>query len=230
MKLYDYQILMKNMLIELYKTGDYAYLQMPTGTGKTVTAISTLRQLKAKKVLWVVGTRQLVEQTKLVAPNWVTVETWQMAFNRKLWKRVNFDYLVIDEVHFGGSGVDNRTFTAIIEAFKDKKKMYLSATAWELDEKLLGQSEANSAVYYLRDAFQNKLLPTPTFHQIRIGKELTIANIECKTKLSSVYLETLEDAELRGVLSHHKVDKSDLNAVFGLTKNRIDALAIKAKR
>lgn len=220
-ELRNYQITVKNKAIELFNSGNYVYLQMPTGTGKTITAKEIIKEIGAKSCLWVVGSIEMVYQTASLLPPSVTVSTWQGVLNN--YQLEEFDFLVIDEVHFGGSqNGTSKIFSTLVEAFRNKKKLYISASPWDLDFSTLGDILDRDATYYIEDAYKDGNIPDLTMRQVRVGKNLLMVDAFCQTHMEE--LETLEDEPLLAFLDEHKLDRQNFESIKGVLKNRVDAL------
>jgi superfamily II DNA or RNA helicase len=146
-------------ILKVYKdnpTDQRAFLQLPTGCGKTWTAFQlALNHFKNKKKVRIVWT---AHQTELVKQSYgdffeflgkkpsdsgkmsythdnVTMEftTWQSLRNSK----TKYDMLIIDECHFGGgiTGAtisDHKSFKSIMKLATTH--LYISATPYNLDE------------------------------------------------------------------------------------------------
>lgn len=223
LELYSYQEKSIKELIELYKTGDYAYLQMPTGTGKTFTAMQLLIQLGVKKVLWLVGSVELVKQTKAIAHTGVNVMTWQYAYLH-IEELDDYDFLVIDEVHFGGKSRDGTSFKKILSACEKYKRLYISASPWDLNYEMLGEIEGRVAAYYIDEAYYDGNIPDMEMHQIRAGKQAEVSEIEKQCGVDLEYLESLEDAKLTAFLRERDLDINNFHNIRSIACNRVDFL------
>lgn len=156
MKLRPYQ---ENLVSALtWKNNPRLFLQMPTGTGKTITAIAFMLKRKFKRVVWVAHQTNLVEQSKRCAINTFkgTVEgtsgvrvkntlvcfhTWQSFRDSPEEYKKSFDLVVGDEIHCGGSETEDVkvSFPKIFGEGVIDNHLYLSATPWALDADLFSQ-------------------------------------------------------------------------------------------
>lgn len=162
MKKREYQEKVVDRLLSVIKDLSKAFLQMPTGTGKTITAFKFIMKLfgKSKKpvtINWVVHQKQLVYQAyceflnevaKISSENvekgksvylykhnniTITFSTWQTLRTQK----IHSDLLIIDECHKGSAlskGDEKREHKSFHTIFKlAPKHLYISATPSTLD-------------------------------------------------------------------------------------------------
>lgn len=140
-----------------------AFLQMPTGTGKTFTALSfaigSLNGKQPKTVVWVAhqlallnqsakdffadfaklgGTISADHKTGVINNVTFTFTTWQ-SLRSKVGKKAyaQKDLLIVDEAHYGSSGAklddSHKSFKIIFDSKKFRRQLYVTATPWDLN-------------------------------------------------------------------------------------------------
>ena len=165
MQLRHYQKQLKNRLLSILKAYKYAFLQSPTGTGKTTTSLVTsLELLKGKNasVIWVAHQNYLVAQSSdSLLESFKSLgykgdkdggEINGIKFQFMTWQKLNsyikkgvdlgkHDLLVIDEAHYGSSGEsnDHKSFKKILESDVFAYKLFVSATSWDLNSDVYGK-------------------------------------------------------------------------------------------
>lgn len=196
-------------------TSDHAYIQAPTGTGKTF-AIA-LHGEQAPFVgyrMIIVGTAKVAKQhrksliefgftpvgdTDFDSPaghRWI-VATWQgVAVNPKNYERdMPGALLYFDEAHLGGSNEINKSYKKIVSALKPLKRVMISATTNVVSEKLLGKREGFSFVYTMSQAYEDDLLNTVHMIEVETGVSATVARIESAFGRNMEEIEELTDSE-----------------------------------
>lgn len=199
--LYPYQLHAIEQLNKIYQKSSHAYLQMPTGTGKTFTALKFAESNGFKHCVWLCGSKEITEQAREAAQEnkikgqW-TFKTWQ-GF-RSLKHKDDISLLIIDEIHFGGSSnkVNKSSIYKIKEHYNPKNLLYLSASPWYLNEEDLG--ETNKIVKLgLKEALQKKYINDVELNSYCVGLDASILAIETQTKRTFESLERNDYDKLR---------------------------------
>ena len=194
-------------LIDILSRADHAYLEAPTGFGKTVVLALAASSLNPERVIYLAHTTDLVDQfersleqfhdSHIIADQraW-TCMTWQ-AYFRQYKKGVGLsgsdhqssELIIVDECHRGGSITGSiKTFTAIKES--GSKIIWCSATPWRLDEDVLGPRFNHTAHMPLSTAFRLGLLNQTNLVRIDCGLRLrgAVAQLERTTGRSMAHL------------------------------------------
>lgn len=94
------------------------------------------------------------------------------------------ELVVVDECHIGGNNRNdaNASFTAIRASAK--RVIWVSATPWDLNERVMGRREGHTAILSMPDAFKLGLLNPTDIVRIDCGLKLraAVAQLEMKTK------------------------------------------------
>lgn len=162
-KLRKYQKHIIAKIRNIYKESPKAFLQMVTGSGKTITAFEIVLQefkktQKPIKVAWTAHQTGLIEQSYTDLLEFLEIpfdrnnlpkdlvytyegitflfDTWQTLRN----STEKFDMLIVDECHYGSSlnkGEDKRDHKSLRKVLKlAPKHLYVSATPWNLNMEL----------------------------------------------------------------------------------------------
>lgn len=164
-KLYPKQQNLIETLSSLYKKHDKdqrLFLEMPTGSGKTLTALfSSLKELSGENatIAWAVHQKQLVQQayeelceiigvTPQQGLHKPSVKYQNLTFTFMTWQAMRatstrYDLLIVDECHRGssqpGTYMEGKNAVSEHTSFKkilklSDKHLYVSATPWNLDQ------------------------------------------------------------------------------------------------
>ena len=120
-------------LIELFKRENRVAIIQPTGTGKTMTALKFIGELKNKKVLYITSFNSTVNNLKDKMKEYdISSSDIQITTYRNLAMNFDtnqeFDYVVIDEYHHAGAPVTNEKLNFIINRNPNVKLLGLTAT------------------------------------------------------------------------------------------------------
>ena len=166
---------------------------MTTGSGKTVLAIKTADEIfkdgcKIVSVHTINLKKQFEFEIKKHSINsklWV-VNTYQSLKNIK----TKCDILIVDEVHQGGQESEG-CYKKIINNLKPKKIISLSATDYNVDDKLFGKEKY---CYGLEEASKDKIINECDIITIDTGLNQILSSKEkiSKEKLSHIYDENIK--------------------------------------
>ena len=173
----------------ILESSKFAYLEAPTGAGKSLTMGLIADRLEAENPIILAHSLDILEQLrgqlefytalKIIEPrNW-TMMTWQR-FARLHRNQPGEDekhpLIFVDECHIGGVTTYDRpkiAFPAIRAAAT--KIVWVSATPWQLDEKLMGKREEHTAFLSYPDAHDNGLINQAQLVRVDCGLELRLA-------------------------------------------------------
>lgn len=238
MKLRDYQEQLKQRLISILSEHKFAFLQSPTGTGKTTTAIFTsLELLKGKKakVIWVAHQNYLVAQSSDSLMNtfksigYSVDENGGMVdgihFEFMTWQKLNsiikngknlgkHDLIVIDESHYGssGNGNDHVSFKKILDSGVFSYKLFVSATSWDLNTDVYGKildEDGRPLKNYLAIYTLSQAVEDGFLHDV----DFCVVNTVDTMKLSDLEngnSEEIEDEDMKVLAKKTKDKKVDI--------------------
>ncbi len=132
---------------------DRALLISATGTGKTFASAFAMRELEAKRILFIVHREQILKQARntfnrvfdnkvsmgIISGNtkewdsdfiFSTVQTMAKDSSLEKYNPEHFDYIIVDEVHRAGS----ESYHKVIEYFKPKLLLGMTATPERTDD------------------------------------------------------------------------------------------------
>lgn len=215
-------------------TGKHFWVDAPTGTGKTNLIYKVIEKgTQGTNSIIMVGLDSVVTQHRDrfvslgVKPlyddpdcavfetkkgNTVTIATWQGLYRFEEKPLLKVDYLFFDECHLGGSSEDNKSFPAIIERFKPKKKVYLSATTFLANEELLGKKEGNCFKYTVTEAYDDGLLNPVDLVEVQVGQRVDITAIEQSLGRNVEKIQEFSDDDLMSLAKKMKDQKVILDA------------------
>ena len=167
-----------------------------TGTGKTYLAAMDVKQVKPKRVLYLVNRETILRKSaesfkqilgsnidvgfltgkeKSFSHKYLFASVWTIVKNKTLtkFKENEFDYIIVDEVHHGGA----KTYRKILNYFKTDFMLGLTATPERTDKfNIFELFDFNQACNIrLQQALEDKLLCP--FHYYGIA-DLTINGVE----------------------------------------------------
>ncbi len=170
MKLYDYQQKIFDEVVEKYRTTNKLMMVLPTGGGKTV-IFSHLASHFGVKTLIIAHTRELVAQAQKTLHKMHIQNVDVMTIQKVYMSRVNlkeYDFLIVDECHRSCSS----SYLEIIESFKNKKLLGVTATPFRAD----GQ--------FLIPIYGEKIQPLSIIDMINSGLLSDLSGYRVKTKIS----------------------------------------------
>jgi superfamily II DNA or RNA helicase len=217
-------------LDSILESSDHAYLQAPTGVGKTFAILMHGEQsaIPGYRVI-IIGTSQITNQHRKTFTNagfrqksdsafdyvssktgqqWL-ITTWQSIARspEKFRRRSKCGILYFDECHLGGSSAANVSYGRIVETLKPRKRVMVSATTNVVSEKLLGIRDGHSYVYTLSEAYQDDLLNPVDIVEVQTGLTAEIKRIEAGLGESMENIEELTDTSLAGLAVKLKAKK-----------------------
>jgi superfamily II DNA or RNA helicase len=171
----SYQERLARQVLTILRGSRHAYLEAPTGTGKTLVIGLIAQKAGIKDVIYAVHERDLVDQTSR------EIEAFQKAglisdkirWQFMTWQRYasiaarapelfpkKGHLAIVDECHIGGVKqrplIPKKAFPAIKE--HARKVLWVSATPWELDEAIMGARKDHTAFYSYEEAYETELL------------------------------------------------------------------------
>lgn len=188
----DFQKRMSGDVHLIHKKSSHAYIQAPTGVGKTFLMIQhgeKYHQSSVKVIL--AGSKRLVTQhqeeiaelnTKGLISDvdkWV-VMTWQLAIRAVKIGESHRDYSLLqkagimffDECHFGGTS--GKSIKKVRETFKPELWVNVSATPWDVNEEALGKVKGHTTYMSYEEAYKKGYLNPLTLHRVDVGLEMTL--------------------------------------------------------
>lgn len=188
---YDQERL-SNSLIDILQREDHAYLEAPTGTGKTLTIGLTGHNFSDHHKVFLANTVDLVDQghaslTYFGNQGLLDISGWSFMTWQSFVSFVKRDHLksvikddrpmliFVDECHMGGSvsPKERRSFAMIREAAD--KVVWVSATPWQLDECVLGRRADHTAFFSTADAYKGGLINDVDLIRVDCGLRLKVA-------------------------------------------------------
>lgn len=178
---------------KILKTSEHAFLEAPTGSGKTLTMALIGESWTKRTKIYLAHSIDIVDQTArqmdayaacgVVADrsSWLCM-TWHAY--REAVRRDRLAALVgtsspalvlVDECHIGGA--DGREGNLSYQAIREtaRKVVWISATPWDINEAVLGPREGRSAVLGMQEAFALGLLNSTDIVRIDCGLKLRAA-------------------------------------------------------
>jgi superfamily II DNA or RNA helicase len=196
-KLRDYQW----KAIESLWKNSIGILQMPTGSGKTRTAIGFISMFTGVtcKILVLVPTIDLVTQwSKQVQPN-VTVSTYQSVMNWKRDKLQSYDIVFFDECHHAAA----KTIFKIGMNVKDNARVYgLSATPFLREEDNLKVEAVLGPVIFKiseQELVDRGIICRPEIHVLKVPQKYDDLSFRFLT-FQEAYQDLIVDAPARNAL------------------------------
>ena len=232
------QLELKDALLAILDNGNHAYLESPTGTGKTLTIALTGEARPDYSKIFLAHSIDIVQQARsdfelfhqmgLVDDLSVwRFATWHL-FRNAITNNSVSDWACngrpiiafVDECHIGGSdtgGDTNVSFPMIRSAAE--KTVWVSATPWDLDENALGLREGHTARMSLEAAYKTDLLNPVDLVRVDCGLQLRIAVKE---------LELSEGKSLHRLAG--RVFEIDTNTADEVFENLNDELEVAIQR
>jgi hypothetical protein len=235
MKNFEYQKPLIAELTKIAKKHGGAYLQMPTGTGKTASGLESVKKLGKGKIVWLAGSVNLIAQTwrsyrrvfhdDVVDDNRfktesskignryeddrVLITTWQsFRDSEDFHERFKVSVLVFDEIHFGGSH-DGNSFRKCRENAEAKYELYLSATPWDVNPNnfRVPQTRKTTALLTMEAAFRLGLLNEVVLVQVHTGNKLKLKLIAELEEFHGKPMEVLENEDIVELAKNCKDEK-----------------------
>lgn len=233
----DYQINLVDNLEEILARSDYAYLEAPTGTGKTVVMAMLARSLGIGEVYYLAHTIDLLKQARaslaeLVeegladpAQQWHFL-TWRKYVSSCIKGLIDKDtphIALVDECHMGGafqsSSQQKRCFPVIRSMAH--KTVWISATPWMLNESTMGQRQNHTAFYGYQSAFDSGHL-----------NSVDLVRVDCSLKLELKLSD--EYCDLRRAFQHEAsnivIDEDCADSTFEKLTRQVQELAGRGLR
>lgn len=211
----QYQDRLVTELESLLADHDYAYLEAPTGTGKTAVLGKIANNLALGDVYYLANTIDLIEQAKrsitelAKAGHAGDIERWHFMTWLKYVSSVKSGVIdphqqkltLVDECHIGGArsyGKETKTCFPIIRE-TSTKTIWSSATPWMLDENLMGARANHTAFYSYGEAFSDGYI-----------NETDLVRVDC-----SLDLELKLSEEIKQVRDAYRQESSRLTITSG---------------
>jgi superfamily II DNA or RNA helicase len=189
----------------ILETSGHAYLEAPTGSGKTLTMALIGEQWTQQIKIYLAHSVDIVEQTSrqlsafaaagLIAnrSSWrcATWQSYREAVRRGRLKDLvgtaGPELVFVDECHIGGS--DRRESNLSFEAVRQgaRKVVWVSATPWDVNEEVLGIREGASAVLGMQEAFDLELLNATDIVRIDCGLKLRAAVAQLEKRSGTAF-------------------------------------------
>lgn len=233
----DYQINLVDNLEEILARSDYAYLEAPTGTGKTVVMAMLARSLGIGEVYYLAHTIDLLKQARaslaeLVeegladpAQRWHFL-TWRKYVSSCIKGLIDKDtphIALVDECHMGGafqSATQQKRCFPVIRSMAHKT-VWISATPWMLNESTMGQRQNHTAFYGYQSAFDSGHL-----------NSVDLVRVDCSLKLELKLSDEYRD--LTRAFQHEKsnivIDEDCADSTFEKLTRRVQELAGRGLR
>lgn len=171
----SYQESLARQLLRILRDGTHAYLEAPTGTGKTLIIALVAEKAGIKDVIYVVHERDLVDQTsrEIAAFQIAGLISDKIRWQFITWQRYasivarspesfpkNGHLAIVDECHMGGVKQRLLSPKKAFPAIKKhaRKVLWVSATPWKLDEAIMGARKGHTAFYSYEEAYETDLL------------------------------------------------------------------------
>lgn len=187
------QIRLADEVAAILRNSDHAYLEAPTGSGKTLTVALIGEAWSGSAKLYLAHSVDIVDQTarQLDAFAAAGIIARRAAWGCMTWhayreavRRGRLEALLgtsapplvfVDECHIGGA--DGRQDNISFQAIRDtaQKVVWISATPWDINEEILGVREGRTAVLGMQEAFGLGLLNATDIVRIDCGLKLRAA-------------------------------------------------------
>lgn len=256
LSLLEYQVECVNGLLSKFKNPDSdlygAILNLPTGAGKTITALFFLRRVFngiKGDILWVAPRAELIEQVKQTLSEYseyfpielvrkLKVMTLQSVKKSDLNEK--FPVIVVDEAHYGAAD-QNRMIPDLFREYSNSRtfRLGISATSYRAD--ILGS-------LFFRDFFGSTRIPSDDIdlsglrkngqsiralpnYETHVIKELKIKGFEFDQKIDLIGKNaTFKDSShtlpknCNEIANVYERDKHDLTLVFCKDKGHVNAM------
>jgi superfamily II DNA or RNA helicase len=234
----------------ILQRANHAYLEAPTGTGKTLAIALTGEMIAPARAIYLTHSRDIQRQATgelarferegLVNPDRWQVMTWQRFRSaaqrgvlRELVGTDSPELVFVDECHFGGTarGITLKSFAAIKAAAQ--KVVWVSATPWNLDEATLGARSGHTAALSMDDAYRQKLLNPVELLRVDCGLHIraAVANLELRSgkAFSTLASRLLEINEADAQQTYQELS-AEIRAMTGRTLTMADVAPIVRHR
>lgn len=203
----------------------HAYVQSPTGTGKTLIAFAIGAARRGKKA-FITPRYTLNEQNREEGQDFDLASgfefyTIQGLYHRLKREPIRIDDLFFDECHLYTSGDDLKMVSEIIEQVQPRTVTYISATTSGLNEDRIGPRHGYTAIYRYEDAYRDGFL-----HPVTLVRYNTSTNLKMKKLVASMNEkldgQTTDDLNLEGLedpedqarwCRRHGIRAADLHAL-----------------
>lgn len=186
-----HQTALAEQVTQILARADYAYLEAPTGTGKTLVMAMIANQSDMRYAYYLAHTKDLIAQAQADIDYFVSCGLlspdieWQFMTWRKYASQArrgeidpsNGDHLVfVDECHMGGSGkADQQVICFPVIRKTSTAVVWISATPWDLDHSIMGPRADHTAYFSFEDAYKAQLINPTNLVRIDCGLALTLA-------------------------------------------------------
>lgn len=248
------QIELSETLGAILETSGHAYLESPTGTGKTLTIALTGSHFPNHIKIFLANTVDLVAQAQrsfegFARAGLIAADEWRFMTWMKYVSSVKLgtvdqtidnraaQLVFIDECHIGGTanaGTIEKVSFPLIRECADKT-VWVSATPWNIDENVLGARDGHTASFTTAQAYDAKLVNDVDLVRIDCGLQLKVAVAELERTHGSRFstlaersfeIEGDEADELLDLLTEHSPDrKLQIRDVSAIVKHRYRLMA-----
>jgi superfamily II DNA or RNA helicase len=248
------QLSLACQLNEILGRAEHAYLEAPTGTGKTLTIALAGRAFRGHTKIFLANTVDLVKQARTAFASFdrsglIDITEWRFLTWMKYVSSAKNELLAttldtssphiafVDECHIGGTitpGQAEKISFPIIRQMASRT-VWVSATPWDVDETLLGERRGHTAQFTTQEAHAAGLVNDVDLVRIDCGLKLKVAvsNLELahgtrfhNLAAQSFEIEGREADELLDMLYDHSPERDlALRDVKSIVKHRYRLMA-----
>ena len=210
---------------ELFERENRVAVIQPTGTGKTMTALKFLSELKNKKVLYITSFNSTIKDLKDKMEEYdISGSNIQITTYRNLVVNFDinqeFDYIIVDEYHHAGALVTNEKLNEILNRNPNVKLLGLTATPIryldnkrDMTEELFNGVVANEMS--LEYAIAHKLLPEFSYINALFQEDLNEIIDSYQEEINEIDPNNQKEyLKLLGYLKENIKDLAGINQIF----------------
>ena len=191
------QITLADTVYSILQASSYAYLEAPTGSGKSLTMGLIASQLQMDEAIILSHSLDILDQLKRqlalytergiirkISWQFMTWQRFARTHKSQTSTTQKHPLLFVDECHIGGVKhyTGSKISFPLIREHSDRV-VWVSATPWQLDETVMGKREGHTAFYSYPDAFDQGLINQADIVRVDCGLQLRLAvqKLEQKT-------------------------------------------------